>query len=343
MKLLLKVAYNGLFYHGLVSQPNQVTIYSKLKSVCQKLEIPFENVECAGRTDAGVHAANMIISLTIFQKKNYDIMFNNLLPSDIYIKEYAYIDDSFSARHKCKKRKYRYYFITNNIYIWIYFCEEMKKKFLSGEWSMKMFCTKTVEKTFYKKKKSNSLLLNQQNNALISNINQKKIQLTNNNSELKIKFEPSGANINQKSQLESYDCNYKNESNNQILNEILIYKNKNLFQHDDEFDQNFYNRPLQSLQIIDTKSNICYMEISSQSFLHNQIRRMFFCLEKNVQLNYNNGKIQFYEGVAKPENLVFMQAEYNDNIEWISNKKRDINALILKEKINRTIFFENDL
>lgn len=80
-----------------------------------------------GRTDAGVSAIAMVVSLRVKSRLDepnrayelaesdrteypYDKMLNEKLPDDIRVTGWASVPDAFSARYSCVQRYYRYYF-----------------------------------------------------------------------------------------------------------------------------------------------------------------------------------------------------------------------------------------
>ncbi|KCZ75645.1 tRNA pseudouridine(38-40) synthase [Anncaliia algerae PRA109] len=111
-----------------------------------------------------------------------------------------------------------------------------------------------------------------------------------------------------------------------------------------EKEEKYFIRPIQSIKFIE--KDICEMEITSISFLHNMVRKVFFVLELvgkgDVQINelylYFNGIRPV--GTAKPEFLLFINAEY-DNITFINNLKSNDNYYLLshvKKNVYENIF-----
>ncbi len=113
------VEYDGTDYSGFQIQPGGVnTIQGQLEAIFSKILNAKIDLKYAGRTDAGVHASNQVISFST--AKNLDIYrikwsVNSMLPQDIVIKEIKKVDSSFDARRDAVLREYSY-FIVNKEY-----------------------------------------------------------------------------------------------------------------------------------------------------------------------------------------------------------------------------------
>ncbi|KAG0442130.1 putative tRNA pseudouridine synthase [Dictyocoela muelleri] len=121
-KILLKFNYDGRQFSGLVEQENAPTIADTLIRAlytCGLIDNPKVNdMEFAGRTDAGVSGINMICSITVlFIDKNfpYDTYINNYLPRTIRITAWAISNKNFSPRFSCIQRSYKYFFKDENL------------------------------------------------------------------------------------------------------------------------------------------------------------------------------------------------------------------------------------
>lgn len=123
----LRMSYDGRNYRGVQS-------HCFIKSIGDELDVSLaitgigENPVFCGRTDAGVSAINMIVSLRVksrleapnrtyeltesdHEEYPYDKIINERLPEDIRITGWAPVPDGFSARHWCVQRHYKYYFV----------------------------------------------------------------------------------------------------------------------------------------------------------------------------------------------------------------------------------------
>ena len=131
MRFFITFTYNGTNYCGWQRQPNGVAVQEELeKALTTILRTPIEVVG-AGRTDAGVHALNMVahfdVADDIIAKMNksvdckpltidYNRLINNLnslLPYDIAVKNIERVNDEAHARFDALSRKYEYHIITS--------------------------------------------------------------------------------------------------------------------------------------------------------------------------------------------------------------------------------------
>lgn len=105
--------YDGTNYSGWQEQNNARTIVGTLrKSVEEILNAPVE-IQGAGRTDAGVHALAQVAHMRVKVKRTVhpeQLMrqWNDDLPADISILEFAAASPRFHARHDAKSRSYIY-------------------------------------------------------------------------------------------------------------------------------------------------------------------------------------------------------------------------------------------
>ena len=116
----LTLAYNGLRFSGFARQkdPAIVTVQETLEQALAtvlRLDSPLQTV-CAGRTDAGVHALNQVVSFEL-PEPIFDLeqctqiirSLNALTPPDISVKDLHPAKQGFSARFDALSREYRYY------------------------------------------------------------------------------------------------------------------------------------------------------------------------------------------------------------------------------------------
>lgn len=108
------LAYNGTNYCGWQIQPNGLSIQEVIeKSLATLLRVPTPIVG-AGRTDAGVHARQMMAH---FEAEVPDIALltnklNRILPNDIVIYKIVRVKEDAHARFDATSRLYRYYLTT---------------------------------------------------------------------------------------------------------------------------------------------------------------------------------------------------------------------------------------
>ena len=118
MRFFITFSYNGTRYCGWQRQPNGIAVQEELeKALSTILRTPIE-LTGAGRTDAGVHALNMVAHFDIADDTTVDSQrlinnLNSLLPYDIAVKNVERVTDEAHARFDALSRKYEYHIITH--------------------------------------------------------------------------------------------------------------------------------------------------------------------------------------------------------------------------------------
>jgi tRNA pseudouridine38-40 synthase len=110
-KLRLVVEYDGTDFAGWQRQTEQRTVQGTIEDRIAQMLGERVEVRGAGRTDAGVHAAGQVASLSLSSRiPPTGLMrgLNSLLPSDIAIVDAADADDAFDARFSARGKIYRY-------------------------------------------------------------------------------------------------------------------------------------------------------------------------------------------------------------------------------------------
>jgi len=110
--LKLTIAYDGTAYAGWQRQANAQTIQATIEDEIDAIVGAHNPLNAAGRTDAGVHAAAQVASITI----DHDIAPDDLLRAlnarlkggDIRIRAIEETFDGFDARIYAKQKTYRY-------------------------------------------------------------------------------------------------------------------------------------------------------------------------------------------------------------------------------------------
>lgn len=108
----LTIMYDGSRYYGFQRQPDKDTIQGKIESVLRILtQDDSLEVIGAGRTDAGVHALNMIANVFMdveLSPKEIENYLNRYLPDDICVKKVDFAGPRFHARYNALGKTYRY-------------------------------------------------------------------------------------------------------------------------------------------------------------------------------------------------------------------------------------------
>ncbi len=112
--LVLKVGYRGAGFAGYAEQPGQRTVAGELRRALETvLRRPVE-MECAGRTDSGVHALAQHVSVPVSEEelalpaRRLWPSLVALTPDDISVAQIYRADAGFSARFDARMRRYRY-------------------------------------------------------------------------------------------------------------------------------------------------------------------------------------------------------------------------------------------
>jgi tRNA pseudouridine38-40 synthase len=109
-----KIAYDGKDFSGWGMQPDRRTVQGDLEdAISTLLRVDRVIVQCAGRTDAGVHATAQVIHFDIAEKdamemKDLTYKINAILPEDISIQELEVTTSDFDARFAALSRSYEY-------------------------------------------------------------------------------------------------------------------------------------------------------------------------------------------------------------------------------------------
>lgn len=110
--LKLTIAYDGTAYAGWQRQANAPTIQQVLEDEIAAIVGAPNPLIAAGRTDAGVHAAAQVASITIDHAISADELMRalnaRLRTGDIRIRSIEEASDGFDARAHAKRKTYRY-------------------------------------------------------------------------------------------------------------------------------------------------------------------------------------------------------------------------------------------
>ena len=115
MRYFVWFSYDGTAYHGWQIQPNGNSVQEELQRALSTLLREEISVTGAGRTDAGVHARQMVahfdFSVAIdLEQLAYKL--NRILPCDIAVDRVELVDDDMHARFSATSRTYHYYIYT---------------------------------------------------------------------------------------------------------------------------------------------------------------------------------------------------------------------------------------
>lgn len=113
MRYFITLAYCGTNYCGWQKQPNGVSVQQVLTDALCMVLRESVSVVAAGRTDAGVHAAKMVVHCDVVQPIN-DVSrcvsrLNGVLPCDIVVYDIQPVADTLHARFDAVSRRYEYH------------------------------------------------------------------------------------------------------------------------------------------------------------------------------------------------------------------------------------------
>jgi tRNA pseudouridine38-40 synthase len=111
MRIALGIEYDGTAYNGWQRQRSGTGVQTVLEQALARVaDAPVEAV-CAGRTDAGVHAAAQVVhfdSTATRSRRSWMLGANSNLPPDINALWAEFVADDFHARYSATSRTYRY-------------------------------------------------------------------------------------------------------------------------------------------------------------------------------------------------------------------------------------------
>ena len=108
---LATLQFDGTAFVGWQRQREGRTVQAELEAVLERLAGHPVRVHAAGRTDAGVHALGLGVSMTLpdrWTPAALDRALNALLPADCFVGEVRETVPDFQARRAATERRYRY-------------------------------------------------------------------------------------------------------------------------------------------------------------------------------------------------------------------------------------------
>lgn len=111
MRFALGIEYDGSGYYGWQRQAEVDSVQARLEQALSSIANETINVQCAGRTDAGVHATGQVVHFETNVQRNdnaWTLGINSQLPDNIAVRWVKQVDDSFHARFSATARRYRY-------------------------------------------------------------------------------------------------------------------------------------------------------------------------------------------------------------------------------------------
>jgi tRNA pseudouridine38-40 synthase len=113
----LTISYDGTGYCGFQTQGKETTIEDRIKLALKNILGEETVINCAGRTDAGVHAEGQVINFfspkSNMSETNWFRAMNSLLPPDIRVMKCEFTSEDFHARRSAIYREYWYRMINS--------------------------------------------------------------------------------------------------------------------------------------------------------------------------------------------------------------------------------------
>ena len=107
----LRLSYDGGPFHGFAPNPEVETVGGTLRGALEQVLQHDVPIVCAGRTDAGVHALDQVVSFDTDKSVDPEALrtsLNQLCKPYIVVSEVEPAADDFDARFSCTGRSYRY-------------------------------------------------------------------------------------------------------------------------------------------------------------------------------------------------------------------------------------------
>lgn len=111
LRYFVELSYLGKNYHGWQIQPNAISVQEMVNKAFSTILKTTINVTAAGRTDTGVHAAQMFVHLDSdldLKNPQYGYKINSLLPDDIVVHKIFPVNSQAHARFSALARSYEY-------------------------------------------------------------------------------------------------------------------------------------------------------------------------------------------------------------------------------------------
>lgn len=112
----LDLSYDGTDFCGWQRQKNARSVQEELETVLARLHGHAVDVQGAGRTDSGVHAARQTVhfrtDIRSMPADRFRLALNKLLPQDVRILDSREADPDFHARYDARLRRYKYFIDT---------------------------------------------------------------------------------------------------------------------------------------------------------------------------------------------------------------------------------------
>lgn len=110
-RIALGIEYDGSKYYGWQRQNDVRSVQEKLEKALSQVANEPISVNCAGRTDSGVHGTGQVVhfeTTAVRKDAAWTLGVNANLPGDIAVRWVKNVPDDFHARFSATARRYRY-------------------------------------------------------------------------------------------------------------------------------------------------------------------------------------------------------------------------------------------
>ncbi|GAL14503.1 tRNA pseudouridine synthase A [Vibrio astriarenae] len=111
MRIALGIEYDGAKYYGWQRQRDVKSVQECLEKALSKIANHPVEVQCAGRTDAGVHGTGQVVhfdTTAVRKMAAWTMGVNTNMPKDIAVRWAKEVPEEFHARFTATARRYRY-------------------------------------------------------------------------------------------------------------------------------------------------------------------------------------------------------------------------------------------
>jgi len=112
MRVALSIRYAGTAYHGWQKQTELVSLDDVVSTAVERFAGFRPALTCAGRTDAGVHAAGQLVDFeteVLREPASWVRGVNHFLPADVSVSSMTEVPADFSSRFSATSRTYEYW------------------------------------------------------------------------------------------------------------------------------------------------------------------------------------------------------------------------------------------
>lgn len=111
MRYLMRLSYHGGAFRGFAVNEGVPTVGGALRTALEQVLQHATPIACAGRTDAGVHALDQVVTFDTDRDPDPEALrtsLNSLCKPNIVVREVRQVPDTVHARFSCVQRTYRY-------------------------------------------------------------------------------------------------------------------------------------------------------------------------------------------------------------------------------------------